>query len=127
MVETYITTRKCLRGVLLIVDIRRLPGDQELACCHWLEHLGVPCMVIVTKADKLSKTGQRAQREAIAKTLGVDSARLILFSAKTRQGKELILERIEPLVRADSPIDATGVLGSKHPSVHPGGKKLGVT
>ena len=50
MVETYITTRKRLRSVVLIVDIRRKPGDEELSCLNWLQHLDIPCLVIVTKA-----------------------------------------------------------------------------
>ena len=102
MVETYITTRKFLKSVVLIMDIRRMPGDEEISCVDWLEHLGIPCMLIVTKTDKLSKNRQMVQRKAIAKAFAMDMANLILFSAKTRQGKEAILDRIEPLVRIDA-------------------------
>ncbi|MGB6010286.1 MAG: ribosome biogenesis GTP-binding protein YihA/YsxC [Desulfobacterales bacterium] len=98
MVETYLSTRKTLKGVVLIMDIRRIPGTQELEFIEWLRYYTIPIILILTKADKLSKSKQMNQHIAITKILGVDRNDLILFSAKSRMGKDAIWAAIEQLI-----------------------------
>ena len=98
MVETYLSTRKTLKGVVLIMDIRRVPGAQELGFIEWLRYYTIPSILILTKADKLSKSKQMNQHIAITKILGVDRNDLILFSAKSRKGKDATWAAIEPLI-----------------------------
>jgi len=87
MIETYFSTRETLKGVVLIMDIRRIPGIQELNLIEWFAHYSIPSILILTKADKLSKTKQLHQHHLIAKALSLAAGGLIRFSAKTRQGK----------------------------------------
>jgi GTP-binding protein len=98
MVETYLSTRKTLKGVVLIMDIRRVPGAQELGFIEWLRYYTIPSILILTKADKLSKSKQMNQHIAITKILGVDRNDLILFSAKSRMGKDATWAAIERLI-----------------------------
>jgi GTP-binding protein len=98
MIETYLSTRKTLKGVALIMDIRRIPGIQDLNFIEWLYYYNIPGMLILTKADKLSKTKQLTQKATIAKALSVDKDDLILFSAKSRLGKDVVWDAIEELI-----------------------------
>jgi GTP-binding protein len=98
MIETYLSTRKTLKGVVLIMDVRRIPGIQELNFIEWLYYYNIPSMLILTKADKLSKTKQLKQQFTIAKALSVDKDDLILFSAKSRLGKDAVWDAIEGLI-----------------------------
>ncbi len=98
MIETYLSTRKTLKGVALIMDIRRIPGLQDLNFIEWLYYYNIPGMLILTKADKLSKTKQLTQKATIAKALSVDKDDLILFSAKSRLGKDVVWDAIEELI-----------------------------
>ena len=86
MIETYLSDRKALTSVVLIMDIRRLPKEHEFNFIDWLGEQDLPCIPILTKADKLSKTRQMKQRFAISKLLGMDPDQLTLFSAKNRSG-----------------------------------------
>ena len=86
MIETYLSERKVLTSVVLIMDIRRLPKEHEFNFIDWLGEQDLPCIPILTKADKLSKTRQMKQRFAISKLLGMDPDQLTLFSAKNRSG-----------------------------------------
>ena len=95
MIETYLSTRKNLKGVVLIMDIRRTPGEHEQNLIAWLNYYTLPIIMILTKADKLSKTNRRKQHLAIAKALFVDAGDLILFSAKSRLGKDAVWRAIE--------------------------------
>lgn len=98
MVETYLSTRETLKGVVLIMDVRRIPELQELNFIDWLKHFGLESILILTKADKLAKTKQTQQRLSIAKALFADKNDLILFSAKSRQGKDAVWNAIEQLL-----------------------------
>ena len=98
MVETYLSTRQTLKGVVLIMDIRRIPRTQEFDFIEWLRYYKIPSILTLTKADKLSKSKQMNQHIAIAKILKIDRNDLILFSAKSRMGKDATWAAIEPLI-----------------------------
>lgn len=98
MIETYFSTRETLKGVVFIMDIRRMPDQKELNFIDWFNYFNIYSILILTKADKLSKTKQINQHLSIAKALSVDKKELILFSAKSRQGKNAVWHAIEKLL-----------------------------
>ncbi|WDN89568.1 GTP-binding protein [Desulfosarcina sp. BuS5] len=98
MIETYLSTRETLLGVVLLMDLRRIPGLEELNFINWLNHYDIPAILVLTKADKLSKTKQIKQILAISKTLSMDKGDLVLFSAKTNLGNERLRNEIENLL-----------------------------
>lgn len=98
MIETYITTRKTLKGVVLIMDIRRTPGPEDMNMLDWLNHYDVPSIPVLTKSDKLSKTKQQKQFIKIVTTLSSNKDNFILFSAKSRQGKEEVWKAVKNLI-----------------------------
>lgn len=95
MIETYITKRETLRCVILLLDIRRTPGDEELNILDWLDHYQIPNIVVLTKADKFSNQQKGKQHTKIAKKLGCDKKDLTLFSSKSRLGKDSLWRKIE--------------------------------
>ena len=98
MIETYLKGRETLKAVVLIMDIRRIPRVEEQNFIDWLALYHRTPILVLTKADKLSKSAQKKQRQAIAAALGVDESALILFSAKTRLGKPMVWSAIERIV-----------------------------
>jgi len=55
MIETYLSGRETLKGVVVIMDIRRIPGQEELNLLGWLDHYSITGISVLTKTDKLSK------------------------------------------------------------------------
>jgi len=98
MVETYLASRETLRGVILIVDIRRVPGQEEQDLRHWLALHDRPHRIVVTKVDKLSRNKQVHPLRAIAERLDCPREALLLFSAKTGQGLESVWQAIDDLI-----------------------------
>ncbi len=98
LVETYFKKRGNLKGAVLLMDIRRTPRSEETSLIVWLRQLHIPSLLVLTKADKFSRSQQIQQRINIAETLGVDIDSLILFSAKTRLGRAAVWEAIERLL-----------------------------
>jgi GTP-binding protein len=94
MIETYLSTRTTLNGVVFILDIRRTPGQAELNFLDWLNHYRIPFALVLTKSDKLSKAKQKLRKVLIARALCVNDGDLIIFSAKSRQGKEAVWQVI---------------------------------
>jgi GTP-binding protein len=78
-----------------------MPGNYELDLMGWFYHYKIPAILILTKADKLSKTKQIKQHLSISKALSVDKKNLILFSIKSRQGKDDVWDAIEKLLQED--------------------------
>ena len=98
MVETYLSTRKTLKGVVLILDIRRIPGIEDFNLIDWLSYYHIPVILALTKTDKLSKTKQIKQHLTVSETLAVDQKDLILFSSKSRLGKEAVWDKVKKLI-----------------------------
>ena len=98
MIETYLKGRENLKGVVLLMDIRRVPRQEEKTFIVWLNHYNIPPVLALTKADKLSKSKQARQRAVIAEALGVAANGLIPFSAKTRLGRTAVWDAIEGLL-----------------------------
>jgi len=94
MIETYLSTRQTLKGVVIIMDIRRLPREEEQNLILWLAHYSIASILVLTKTDKLSKTKLIKQQAAIVQALAVAKEDVILFSAKTRRGKDAVWDAI---------------------------------
>ena len=94
MIETYLSTRKTLKGVVVIMDIRRFPRQEEHDLIDWLKYFSIAGILVLTKTDKLSKPKRLKQHIAIAEALVVAPDKLVLFSAKSRQGKDAIWDAI---------------------------------
>lgn len=88
LIENYLAQRRQLVLSILIVDSRHEPSPLDLQMKNWLQHFGLPFLVVSTKIDKLSAQEQRVSLQRIRKTLATD--RVVPFSALTREGlKEL--------------------------------------
>jgi GTP-binding protein len=94
MVEEYLGSRRSLKLVVLILDIRRDPGPDDASLMRWLEAAGKPFLAVLTKADKLSKNGQQAQHRIIQERLLLKKEEMTLFSAVTHQGRLEVLHYI---------------------------------
>ncbi|WP_170007842.1 ribosome biogenesis GTP-binding protein YihA/YsxC [Bacillus fonticola] len=89
MMETYLTTREKLQAVVLLIDSRHEPSEDDVLMYDFLKHYDLPCVIVCTKADKLSKGKQQKQLQVAIQTLQVDPEDpIVLFSAETKQGKE---------------------------------------
>jgi GTP-binding protein len=71
LIESYLGERKSLAGVMLLIDIRRGVGDEELDFVPWLQEREIPVVVALTKADKLPKNKRSLEVDKIKRELGL--------------------------------------------------------
>ncbi len=101
MVESYLTTRVNLRGMVWLLDIRREVSKEDLTLWDWLQAKQVTVIIVITKADKLSKNKRNKQAASIAKSLGRKAQELIQFSATSGEGKDEIWQALRQLLGVD--------------------------
>lgn len=97
LVESYLGARPVLRGCLLLQDLRRDVSDDETELIAWLAERGVPVVVALTKADKLSASARRTRAAALTRAYGLPEARVIPTSARTGEGVPDLWRAIERL------------------------------
>jgi GTP-binding protein len=71
LIEAFLEKRTELRSVVLLIDIRRGPADEELDFAAWLAERKTPVIVVLTKADKLPKSQRKLAALAAKKQLGL--------------------------------------------------------
>lgn len=98
MIEIYLSSRPTLLALVLLIDIRRGPEKEELELINWLIAAKIETLLVFTKADKLSKPKQQKALGPALKKLGLERQDIILFSTKSKLGKEPLLKTIEELI-----------------------------
>lgn len=89
MIEEYLTSRELLKAVVLIVDLRHEPSDDDCVMYDFLVHYEIPAIVIATKADKLKRGQLNPNKKRVRDVLDMrPEDELILFSSETGQGYE---------------------------------------
>lgn len=91
MIETFLETRVGLRAVVLIVDVRRGPEPDDLQLMEYLEHLGITCIVVATKTDKLPANKRKPALHKLKPRLGMVP---FGFSSETGEGAPRVWKRI---------------------------------
>jgi GTP-binding protein len=91
MIEGFLTRRSGLRAVVLILDVRREPTDDDRQLLAFLAHVGRPVLCVATKVDKLAKNARAPALAALGKALGL---KVYAFSAHTGEGRETLLRAI---------------------------------
>ena len=86
---TYLENRNCLRGLMLMMDIRHPFKDYDLQMLEWADHIALPVHVLLTKADKLNKGPAKSTLLQARTTLQRINANFTAqtFSALKRSGE----------------------------------------
>lgn len=84
-IETYLRERETLKGLVLIMDIRRDWSQDEELMMKWCEHYSKPTLILLNKADKLSRSQGLKRKQQIEKQSGRPS---LLVSSLKKTGIE---------------------------------------
>jgi GTP-binding protein len=96
MVETYLRDRRTLKLVVVILDSRRDPSDEDRQLIKWLEFYSILFFIVITKTDKISRNALTIRKRMIGDLLDLSAGRILIpFSAKSGQGKERVWREIE--------------------------------
>ncbi len=86
----YLETRECLKGLVLMMDIRHPLKEADQEIMNWTVNCGVPLHILLTKADKLKSGAQKQALLTVKNALAEygETLSFQLFSAVDRTGVE---------------------------------------
>lgn len=98
IIETYLVSPRD-KIVFLLLDLRRIPSQEDMNMLKWLEHYDAEYYIVFTKSDKLSSNEKFKQLKEIRKKLVFNNEDVFFYSALKGTGKEeltdFIFKRIE--------------------------------
>jgi len=95
MIESYLTGRHELKSVILIVDLRHPPTNDDVLMYQFLKHYLIPVIVIATKADKIPRGKWEKHAKVVKEKLAIEKEDpVIIFSSETGVGKEEVWQVI---------------------------------
>ena len=95
LIETYLAKRETLQAVVLLIDARHGPTALDLEMVAALKAGGRPFLLVLTKADKLSRAGLERQIARLEEEGQLADLPYLPFSAETGQGRGDLLQWIE--------------------------------
>lgn len=102
MIEGYLEAARCsLRALLILLDIRHEPTDNDRLLFTWAAHFGLHVIIVCTKADKIAKTRRKQRLTEIKSAVsgGVDYP-AVAVSSLEKTGTEELLTLIEKALEA---------------------------
>ena len=104
LIEDYLHQSREIRAVLLLIDIRHEPSDNDKIMYRWILDHGYEPVIIATKLDKIKRSQLQKQLKLIREGLQVvPGTKILPFSAQTKQGREEIWELIDNLTGFGQP------------------------
>lgn len=102
-VEAYLQQRQSLQGIILLMDIRHplQPFDEQLV--SWAIDAGMPCHILLTKADKFKRGAQEASKLKVEKELAPRGGVITVqtFSSLKHQGHESLIQKLDEWLTQD--------------------------
>lgn len=106
IIETYLNERQNLLAVVLLVDLRHKPSEDDIIMFDWIKSCGFRGIVIATKSDKIKRSQLKGYQKIVRDALNMTKDDILFCaSAETRDGKYQIWDFFNQLFEeADIPI-----------------------
>jgi len=96
MVDEFFTDNTRLKGIIQIMDLRHPPTNMDVSMFNWIRGGGSRYLPLVTKADKLGQGEMHRMFKLYRQKM--DAPGMIVFSAKTGQGKDDLLDAVRAMI-----------------------------
>ncbi len=101
MMEDYFANRWQKKGLVMLVDARHLPSEDDFSMLEYARYYQIPCCIVATKSDKVKPSRLAHQLKQLRKALELhEDEPLIPFSARTKKGIDEVWEKIQSLLEA---------------------------
>ena len=98
LIEGYLNQSSTLKGLVLLLDSRREPSDDDRAMLEFLAERETPVLVAITKMDKFGNDAGRERVQAIAAALDLDADQVVPVSARTGLGRDDLAAALMDLI-----------------------------
>lgn len=95
LITRYLESRTTLNCVVVILDIRHAPKQQDTQLLTWLRQKNIPFLPVYTKIDKISGNERVKNAKMLDAGHGITPGQRVLFSSKTGQGRKELIEALD--------------------------------
>ncbi|HEX9563136.1 MAG TPA: ribosome biogenesis GTP-binding protein YihA/YsxC [Gemmatimonadaceae bacterium] len=99
LIESYLRGNQALRGLVLLLDVRREPGAEDREMLDFLAAEDIPTLVAITKIDKYGVAVGAERVAAIVAALELDPDQVLPVSARTGAGRDELAQAVVDLLR----------------------------
>lgn len=94
MVEAYLKERDTLKLILLLLDIRRVPNEDDLKILEWVMHYQKAMILVLTKVDQVNQSERIANTKKILAALPAENLHVISYSAPKSLGRDELMRNV---------------------------------
>ena len=94
LIEQYVRGRRTLTGIVWLLDVRRMPSQDDMAIADMLAERKIPILVAITKGDKLTRQRRTQQMRSIVEAVDLSADQAVVTSAVTKEGMDDLRESI---------------------------------
>ncbi len=94
LIEKYFANNNALRLILLLIDIRHFPGQNDKLMYDWLKFYNFETIIVATKADKIKSNQFEINIDEIKKKLNANEI-ILPFSSQTKFNRDKLWEIIK--------------------------------
>lgn len=97
-IDAYLRTRSTLKLLIVLLDCRRTPSEEDLELILWAHAYDKPIILVLTKFDKLRAKERKPQKEKILHTLydltQLDKFSVLTYSIKNSHMRQVLINAI---------------------------------
>ena len=93
-ISRYLSESPNLGLVCQLIDIRHKPLESDIECFNWLKQCDLRVIVVLTKADKLSKGAALAQQNLYQNAFGLANENIMIYSSSQHTMRGELISRI---------------------------------
>lgn len=95
MMEKYLINRPQLKTIVLLVDSRHKPTQDDVHMYEWIKHYGYEAVIVATKSDKIKRSEFKKNEKVIKEALKLrEEDKFLFFSSLNKAGKEELTEML---------------------------------
>ena len=83
-IEQYLSIRENISLIVLVLDIRHKPTEDDMLMYNYILSTNLPFMVVTNKADKIAVTKVSGKVDKIKEILGISYSTIIPFSSERK-------------------------------------------
>lgn len=95
LIDAYLSERQCLKGLVLLMDIRHPMQASDQYLLKWCEEIEMPVRILLSKADKLSYSAQQRTLKMVEKEVHPTLCAAQLFSTLDKIGLDELIQQLD--------------------------------
>ena len=98
-IEEYLFTRKNISLIILLIDIRHKPSENDILMFNYIRSVGIPYIILANKSDKIAITKVDSYVEDLKKSIEANENDIVLpFSSERKIYTDTVWNEIEKYI-----------------------------